>query len=126
MNPFVKEDAAERQLSRDANHDRQQSFLVALENAERKMPGKQDAGDENRSQISIFDAQPAFPSTNRGRRRERRRDQRFGSGLSHAGSLTLCNWSPTGLSIVCTLPDGQRITAFSICGYFPSPKCSRR
>ena len=125
MQPFVIENAAQRQFSRDADDDRQQSLLVAFQNAERQVPSQQNAGDENRRNVTVIEADQLLPRTGAARRRA----GAIGAGSS-AGSCGLLDLVQLVRRQACrwfaALPDGQRITAFSICGYLPSPKCSRR
>src|SRR6185369_759819 len=44
----------------------------------------------------------------------------------HTDSLTLYTCPTAGLSIFSIFPDGQWISARSICGFLPRPKCKRR
>src|ERR1700682_790055 len=84
------------------------------------MANQQDAGDEKRSDVAIIE-------TNAAARRylDRCCDRDLRRRLTHAASLILFTWPISGLSRVWIFPDGQRITAFSICGFLPKPKCSR-
>src|SRR5712691_7356632 len=84
------------------------------------MADKQDAGNEKRSDVAIVKAD--LPPR---RNFERWCDRGVARGLAHAGSLILLSCPASGCSIVCTLPEGQRITALSTCGFLPKPKCSR-
>ena len=84
MHPLVKKNPAQRQFGRDADHDRQQRPLVALENAERQVPHQQNAGNENRGDVAIVETDELLPPGGRGRWRRR-------WARSSAGSCGLLN-----------------------------------
>ena len=60
MRPFVKENTPEHKLQRDAGGDRQQSFLIAFENAERQMADQQNACDESRRDVAVVELEQRF------------------------------------------------------------------
>src|ERR1700733_8329912 len=84
------------------------------------MSHEKDAGDKCGRDVAVVETDQRFFMA----RRIRRHDG-FGC-RAHTGSLILCHWLAAGWSIVWTLPEGQRMTAFSIFGVLPSPKCRRR
>src|SRR6266849_6375651 len=88
------------------------------------MARQQNAGNENRGKVAVFRPEPMLRPV----WRPRRNRPAGGSAYLrvHAASLILCTWLAAGLFTVCTLPDGQRTTTFSIFATLPRPKCNRR
>src|SRR6266566_2837377 len=84
------------------------------------MTYQQDAGDKKRSDVTIIETETATRRCIDGWC-----DRGLGRRLTHAASLILFTWPSGGLSRVWIFPEGQRMTAFSICGFLPRPKCSR-
>src|SRR5579863_4741694 len=129
MYPFVKEDPAENKFERDTCDDREQRLLITFEYAERQVTGQQNAGNERRRDVAVVEADQRLAlgwSPGRSLGRSLGGQNWRGRLLAHAGSFILCNWLGARLSMVWTLPDGQRITALSMCGFLPRPKCNRR
>src|SRR5437764_9263167 len=103
MRPLTVEETTGHHLDGDAGRDREHRHLPALQDAEGEMAGDEDARDQRRREVAIVESEQFLH-----------------------GSTILCSRRVAGLSIVCTLLDGQRITSLSTSACFPSPKCSRR
>ena len=120
MEPLSHHQPAERQFGDDAGNDGQHGFLVALEDSKREMASEQDACNENWREITVLRTKEPLDAI--GRLWWRRRLEDRSSLRAHAASLILWIWLRAGLSNIWTLPEGQRITAFSIFASLPNPK----
>src|SRR5262249_14454082 len=95
---------------------------VVLDDAVLPPAHHQDAGDQDRGKEAAVEAEPPLLRRRRGRRGVRR----GGRGGAHFGSFTLLRVPAFGALIGCGCPDGHSMTAFSIFGSLPRPKCRRR
>src|ERR1700752_475594 len=102
VQPFAKKDPAQNQVSNERRNDSERGSFIAFENAVEQMAHQQNAGDEERRNVTVVEFDP------------------------HAGSLTLKVWLTDGLSKTWVFPEGQRISTFSSLGLAPKPKCNRR
>src|ERR1700761_5268403 len=122
MRPFAHNESAKNQFDSNADSDCQQSLCIAFQDAEREITDQQNERDKDRRDEAVLESEQAPPIAVRlagGQRRHHRLP-------AHEGSFTLYSLLATIPFNDCTRPEGQRITAPSICGSFPKPKCRRR
>src|SRR5207244_9646610 len=98
--------ARQSQLARHANSDGDGEPIVAAEDAVARLAQHQDQRDEERDQVAGIQLAQPGPQRPASLSHGRRSDRGHASGR---GSVTMWSWSTAGYSIVCMVPDGDRI-----------------